>query len=61
MVKKKKADAFCHRRILGGRDRLQFEVLSGLQRARIKFFVSFALGFMDYPLAKLRLQACGEG
>ncbi len=46
---------------LGGRDPIQFEVLSGLQTgADLSFFASFALGSRDYPLSKIPLQAMVE-
>lgn len=46
---------------LGGREPIQFEVLSGLQTgAHLSFFASFALGSKDYPVAEIPLQTMVE-
>ncbi len=46
---------------LGGREPIQFEVLTGLQiGAELYFFASFALGSGNYPLANIPLQAMVE-
>jgi len=46
---------------LGGREPIQFEVLTGLQTgADLSFFASFVLGSKDYPVSKIPLQTMVE-